>query len=622
MVEKNSVKTGSGVITPDDIMLNTWMSLLKDFRVTSNEEALFERQKIALLEGVPSFRSVAWPNKFEGPEKLFKIQYQLENFFKRYIFKSDKYTQEELSFKGIKDFIDYQTIIGKPVRGSQLTHEVLQTARCIIKDILGPYDPLVHESYCAFGRRAARLVPYRDSYLDVKMSQPYLSSSPELWEWFLRMLSRDTILEHAIHSVQTGFLLTECQPINSLRIACAPKTFKAARTICPNSVVGSFYTYGLGSYMQDRLSNCGLHIPTLQQRHGELVKEASITRKLVTADLSKASDGPRSEMMNKCFPRPWYCAMKLARVKSVTHYVKTWDCKRRDWYFKTVVNQLQTFMVMGVGYTFTAQMLLFYGILKAISRLSGIKGLISVYGDDLIYPRAMHKYVVSIFPKLGITLNKDKTFVESNFRESCGYDYYHGKDVRPCQPEHNWEDEMDDLGLISFCYKLHNGLTKRWNSSDIPSTLYYLKRIIASKLGFIHQVPDSHPDTSGIRTAAPQLHQADKPWLEVQENPHLQCPSFLFLKVVNLKRPVSNVGIFYWEALRSSCRPIDEHPWLNVADSPILSWIKDPNGLNPKTGKRRTLPLLPAVNDKTMQVTLVTRGSSSRWTEGTLGSNT
>jgi len=58
------------------------------------------------------------------------------------------------------------------------------------------------------------------------------------------------------------------------------------------------------------------------------------------------------------------------------------------------------------------------------------EGNFGVNGDDIIVPTRICGKVLRLLELLGFQVNEDKTFVEGPFRESCGGDYFQGKNLR------------------------------------------------------------------------------------------------------------------------------------------------------------------------------------------------
>jgi hypothetical protein len=103
--------------------------------------------------------------------------------------------------------------------------------------------------------------------------------------------------------------------------------------------------------------------------------------------------------------------------------------------------ELDMISTMGNGFTFPLQTMLFSAVVLAAFKLNqevirplfprGREwGNFGVFGDDIVVPRVIVDDVFRLLDILGFTINKDKTFVKGPFRESCGADYFRGRDIR------------------------------------------------------------------------------------------------------------------------------------------------------------------------------------------------
>jgi hypothetical protein len=94
---------------------------------------------------------------------------------------------------------------------------------------------------------------------------------------------------------------------------------------------------------------------------------------------------------------------------------------------------------MGNGFTFPLQTMIFSALVTAAYRICGIKihkprerahGNFAVFGDDIIVDHRVYDAVVDVLVILGFRVNRDKSFNEGFFRESCGSDFYRGRNIR------------------------------------------------------------------------------------------------------------------------------------------------------------------------------------------------
>lgn len=282
-------------------------------------------------------------------------------------------------------------------------------------------------------------------------------------------------------------------------------------------------------------------------------------------------------------------------------------------------------MGMGIGFTFPLQMVVFYSLLKSIANHLRVPGRISVYGDDLIYPSGIHTMVAHIFPKLGLILNQEKTYDQRQFRESCGSDYYRGIDVRPFsfQGRHQY---LSRIRYLEFCYKLINGLKRRWLDLEIESTLTFLYEEVTRFGDDIFQVPSSFPDTAGVKVLGPQKGSPEMPWSPVKWDKTKQQFYFTLLRATSPKRAVKCVFPYYWQTLqengvlgvsvRERLRGLPvfaNHRWEVGAVTPRLSWIKSNEGVRSKISGRRFKRVKPFEPEKGYTHIQNQTGHTSQW---------
>lgn len=516
-------------------------------------------------------RSQSGALPWKGSPLDFKYEWQLQNLLKRYRFKDDKYTDDELTEMTFQKFIKLQETRSESVNRTTVTHAVLQKARSLVRDILGDYSLDEHMFKSRHGKRAANGVPASNAYLHEKMG--CLSGTPEHLAWFADVIETDAVLRRALDDCQARIELCE-----DLQYTTVPKSWKIKRGIVPNTVLGAFHSYGLGRMIADRLKdNAGLNISRLQAKHRKLCRSMSISMKYVTADLSSASDSFTVALCNALLPRRWFQAVTQGRLK----YIK----------FKESRFYCSSFMLMGIGFTFPLQTLLFYAIIRAVQILHGSDGLVSVYGDDLIYPRQIHDYVVFVLSKLGFQLNLDKTFVDLPFRESCGADYFKGVDVRPFQPEGENED-MVGLHYEAWLYKIYNGLNARWPGRFLTRSKRFIILEILRCTTDLKLAQADAPDYAGLKGM-------DYIWyLPV----NLQwCDDWQTIVCKNIVlRPVPKVlarkyqSAYYWDSLRQAAIGSQNElhygmePILRIRDGRLV--LDDPNpGLSVTKHRKHTV---------------------------------
>lgn len=541
----------------DHIARNVFVALVKDFRLYHGKG--FAEGALQALNASPQeFRDYKFPTLGEVPVQRFKAYWQLQNLFKRYRFTHDRFTDDELKSLSYEKYVKFQE--EKSVYSSYRTSTtlVLSEARKICRQILClPFEPV---NYTRNGKRAARGVPLKNAYLDGKWGDPEMFSCPTaLQKDLLQESSQDSQLRPIYKrllqkSKIAGKRLDLCA--DRLNLTLVPKSWKTHRAITPLSTYGLYWSFGIGGYVEACLRMSGLDISRLQATHQRLAKRYSEKPTHVTADLSSASDNLRSDILNRVLPRFFYTALKKTFVRTVT-------IEGTDYHTVSV-------LPMGNGATFPVETLIFYCLIKAIGNLLKVKGVYSVYGDDLIYPVRIHSYVSGVFRDLGIGVNGDKTFVKSHFRESCGGDYYHKIDVRPALFSSERMPPSGRLKQVQWLYKQLNALLKRWDEAEIPQTVRYLLSEIAYLHGKVFLVPKSFPSSSGFQVEDPFTKRTTIDPFVYPKRIWRDGSTWIHFKFIGESSPstrrVVYEDIYRWDAMRPKeivfvPPPVNEKTW-------------------------------------------------------------
>ena len=214
---------------------------------------------------------------------------------------------------------------------------------------------------------------------------------------------------------------------------------------------------------------------------------------------------------------------------------------------------------MGIGFTFPLQTLLFLALLKGISlHFFNREVMISAYGDDLIYHKCLHPFVATLFPKFGLQLNTDKTYSTGSFRESCGYDYFRGVDVRPFQLGEVDSNLLSRRFYEAFIYSAINGLRRRWLDCEVPVTLRLLGMHMHSLGIKPYSVPNDYPDNAGVKHTKPFDHLeflVDRKEPKCTGHGRLQ---FKYLRFIADRRIENRHEPYLWRSLQQFSTAIGE----------------------------------------------------------------
>jgi hypothetical protein len=96
-----------------------------------------------------------------------------------------------------------------------------------------------------------------------------------------------------------------------------------------------------------------------------------------------------------------------------------------------------------------------------------LRGQVRVYGDDIIIPVNCVGSVIHVLESFGLKVNKDKSFWNGKFRESCGGDYYDGEWVTPVRYRREFptsqKHAQEVISLVEFRNQIY--LAGLWKTS-------------------------------------------------------------------------------------------------------------------------------------------------------------
>jgi hypothetical protein len=545
VIRKSKKSSDRKNFSVDALMTKLSLTLVRDFQNILTDPCYADTLQAALRRGdIAKVREEMADLKVGDDVSHFKATYQLQSLLKRYRYQDDIYSDQELQQKSINDFLATQDRL----RGVDLdnlpafSRQVLIFARRYIARVLGEYNDEEHRSLCRFGSGASVGVPSRLACLAERWELP-ISGSPNQIDWFDAEMRETEHVQEYWRAQQDSDPPHErrsiYQSVDSLTLTLVPKTFKSLRAIMPNTTIGSYMSFGLGEMIRKRLKRVGYNISDLQMRHRDYARRGSIHSLYTTADLSAASDSITDDLVRLLFPSDWFEILNRSRIGTVALPDGS-------------VVQSKTFCTMGIGYTFPLQTLVFLALLWSIQvLLYGAKDrfLISVYGDDMVYPSRIHPHVVEVFSSIGFVINLDKTFHEGHFRESCGGDYYRGVDVRPFQPR-NGAASVSSKAYEAILYKYTNGLLVRWSEYEIGNTLQLLMSELEALVGRVKIVPKDFPDDSGVKCSLPLSYTflAEAKIAKPKAVGHGQF-RFSYLRLKPKEREEKRHEPYYWEAL-------------------------------------------------------------------------
>lgn len=205
------------------------------------------------------------------------------------------------------------------------------------------------------------------------------------------------------------------------KLSSVPKDRTKNRTTCTEPILNMFYQLGAKTQIESMLkTEFNLDLSVQPDFNRALARIGSIDGSLATIDLKDASDSVSVELCSKLLPKALFDLLMKIRSPYAHNGKK--------------LEQLHMISTMGDGFTFALMTWIFVGLIRAIYIHNHDKALMGsncgVFGDDLIVKTEYVQQLYDSLTQAGFTINKDKSFTEGPFRESCGGDFYLGHDVR------------------------------------------------------------------------------------------------------------------------------------------------------------------------------------------------
>lgn len=286
---------------------------------------------------------------------------------------------------------------------------LLCKARSFIAKVLGDFSWNTAIQYCDFGPGASVGIPRKSSHQCEKIGNLNPTVTRECSALVLAYADYDPHMRDHIANLKI---------VEGSTVTTVPKDARSDRVIAIEPLWNMFFQKGIGGSIRRRLKFIGLDLNNGQPLNQELARQGSISGLLSTVDLSSASDMISLGLCEFLLPEDWFRAMMTVR----SPYCTMPDGERVF---------LRKISSMGNGFTFELESLIFLSLCKAINPKLRVGHDVSVFGDDIIIPKAETNPLIEILRSVGFKTNIEKTFVDGPFRESCGKHFFRGHDVTP-----------------------------------------------------------------------------------------------------------------------------------------------------------------------------------------------
>lgn len=302
---------------------------------------------------------------------------------------------------------------------------------------------------------------------------------------------------------------------NTAKLISVPKNSTSNRTITVEPLMNQFIQQGLNSLLRDNIKKCGILRQCLalsdQSLNQNLALEGSLNRRWATIDLKSASDLLSSKLVDLVFgPFPEF-------------YRRMFDCRTPSVSDGFTAVKLGKFAGMGNALTFPVQSICFALICIAATMDSmslrmckknamRVARNVRVYGDDIIVEASHSTSVVNWLHSFGLIVNERKSFLEGNFKESCGVDAFRGVDITPVyvkpRPDSISTDPSDIASLVSLSNQFWLGgyyLASETIKNEVEERLGYALPLVSkssSSLGWVSRL-----DVSAATRWCRKLHK-------------------------------------------------------------------------------------------------------------------
>jgi len=237
-----------------------------------------------------------------------------------------------------------------------------------------------------------------------------------------------------------------------VKVAFVPKTMKTPRVIAMEPVWMQFVQQGLLGLFTDTLR--GSQHRALyegfwwkdQEPNRRLAREGSVTGKLVTLDLSEASDRVSLSLVETLLGDHKFLRNAVLAARSERSVLPDG---------RSIT--LKKFASMGSALCFPIESMVFYTICQVAARRLGLASTtIRVFGDDIIVESEVAQTVIGLLEAFGLKVNTNKSFTTGPFRESCGADWYKGENVGVVKLRHPLPEKRHQHELVRSGVALHN----------------------------------------------------------------------------------------------------------------------------------------------------------------------
>jgi len=328
--------------------------------------------------------------------------------------------------------------------------EVLRCTSSWIRYVLGDFPSLPHIYELSNYGNGASIGVHGDATNSArKLLANRWTVSPGAFHYAYSALGQDVHIQELLTQHENGpyfnaspealfeSLRDRCDMVNHNNIAFVPKTAKTHRTIAVEPLLNGYIQKGIDSLMRKHLKRVGIDLEDQTLNKG-LAKFGSLEfdqpDPYVTIDLSSASDSISIELCRRLLPPDWFYLLDSVRSK--------------EYSLDGVKRRYEKFTSMGNGFCFPLETLIFASLCHYVYASEKRADDFTVYGDDIIVRKSVADRLLSLLKVFGFSVNHKKSCLSGPFRESCGADWFQGKDVRPITLDYCFDSVQS---IFKFC---------------------------------------------------------------------------------------------------------------------------------------------------------------------------
>lgn len=328
-----------------------------------------------------------------------------------------------------------------------LVEQVIHLAQLKLGQLVGSFDPSLVAGQCSWGNGATSDLSRSRAYVDTKLTKLPFSCTPSAWKHAAAIIRADLHWTAAIIEANKS----SCDiPVITGEVAnvfdTVPKTVLTDRCIAKEPRLNGFLQKGVGKFIRSRLRRVGVDLQ--DQGHNQTLASFSRRLGLATLDLESASDTIAFEAVRLLTPEPLFEYMD--------------DIRSRYTRINGIDVKLEKFSSMGNAFTFELESAIYWALASAASDIQK-RSTIGIFGDDIIVHKDVAPLLTDTLSFMGFSLNKEKSFTEGEFFESCGKHYFGDTDVTPiyqkCVPATTFDRVRLCNRLLRFATRLGGHLT-------------------------------------------------------------------------------------------------------------------------------------------------------------------